>query len=272
MNYSEFGKLESVGWSDHATVDSYVASFARATDMAIGPIVKASGAGSGKRVLDLCCGHGAGIEALLAVGAEVTGLDFSPAMLSQARSRAEAAELIEGDAQSLPFSDGTFDAVVCAFGMMHVPDQPKALSEVHRVLRPGGIFVMTAWCGPDRSHAFRIAFGSIQAHGDPQTSLPPAPDFHRLADPATAEALLSDAGFRNVQSSTIECAYEFDQPDGLWKIFSLGTVRAKMLIDAQPQANREAIRRAMVEAVDDRFHNGSRLRVPAPAALVSAQA
>ena len=272
MDYHEFGKLESEGWSDRATVDSYVASFAQATDMAIDPIVKASGAEPGKHVLDLCCGHGAGTKALLATGAEVTGLDFSSAMLSEARRCAEAAELIEGDAQAMPFPDARFDAVVCGFGIMHMPDQPKALAEVHRVLRPGGTFVMTVWCGPDRSAAFRIAFGSIQTHGDPAASLPTAPDFHQLADPAKAEAMLSDAGFRNFRSSTIECAYEFDQPEGLWEIFSRGTVRAKKLIDAQPQENRDAIRQAMLDAVAGEFGNDSGYRVPAPAVLITAQA
>ena len=239
--------------------------------MAIDSIVKASGAGPGKRVLDLCCGHGAGTEALLAAGAEVTGLDFSSAMVSQARNRAGAAELLEGDAQSMPLPDSRFDAVVCGFGIMHIPDQPKALSEVHRVLRPGGTFVMTVWCGPDRSPAFRIAFGSIQAHADPATSLPTAPDFHRLADPPTAQALLSEAGFRNIRSSLIECAFEFDHPEGLWEIFSRGTVRAKILIDKQPSTNREAIRRAMVDATADEPGNGSRfLRVRASGSCLGA--
>ncbi len=137
MSYRDFGNLDSEGWADPSTVENYAASFARATDIAIAPIVSASGAGPGTHVLDLCCGHGAGTAALPAAGVEVTGLDFLPAMLRQARSRARAADLREGDAQSMPFSDATFDAVVCGFGIMHVPDQPKALSEVHRVLRPG---------------------------------------------------------------------------------------------------------------------------------------
>lgn len=178
MSYRNFARLESEGWADRTTVENYAASFARATDIAIGPIVSASGAGPGTRVLDLCCGHGAGTEALLAAGADVTGLDFSPAMLRQARVRAPEADLREGDAQSMPFPDATFEAVVCGFGIMHIPDQPKALSEVHRVLRPDGKFVMTSWCGPERSPAFRIAFGSIQRHADPATSLPDAPDFY----------------------------------------------------------------------------------------------
>ncbi|SEP24034.1 Methyltransferase domain-containing protein [Salinihabitans flavidus] len=271
MSYRNFGRLESEGWADPSTVENYAASFARATDIGIGPIVNASGAGPGTRVLDLCCGHCAGTEALLAAGAEVTGLDFSPAMLRQARSRAKAADLREGDAQSMPFPDATFDAVVCGFGIMHIPDQPKVLSEVHRVLRPGGNFVMTAWCGPDRSPAFRIAFSSIQAHADPATSLPDAPDFHLFADPSSAQTLLSDAGLSNIHSRTIDCFFEIDEPEGLWNIFSRGTVRAKMLIDAQPPRNREAIRRAMAQAVSAEFGDDPRLRVPAPAKLVTAQ-
>lgn len=269
MDYREFAEMEAKGWSDPATADGYVGSFAKATEMAVAPLVKASGAGQGKRVLDVCCGHGAGVEALLATGAEVVGLDFSPAMLRHARKRAGAAELVEGNAQALPFPDASFDAVICGFGIIHLPDQPKALKEAHRVLRPGGMFAMTAWCGADRSPAFRIAFGSVQAHADPAAPAPPAPDFHRFADPAMAAGLLSDAGLRDIRSETIECAFEFGRPEGLWDIFSRATVRARSLIDAQPPENRDAIRRAMLEAVSKDYAEGAGYRVPAPAALVS---
>lgn len=272
MTYKEFGQLETNGWSDAETVDNYVAAFAHATDMAIAPLVTASGAEPGTRVLDLCCGHGASTRALLATGAQVSGLDFSAAMLKQARSRAEGAELIEGDAQAMSFPDASFDSVICGFGMMHIPDQLRALGEVHRVLRKEGTFAMTAWCGPAQSEAFGIAFGSIQANGDPAVTLPAAPDFHRFADPETVQALLSDAGFHDITTRVIECAYTFDHPDGLWEIFSRGTVRAKMLIDAQPKANRDAIRQAMVDAVSEKFSAGTGFRVPAPATLVTARA
>jgi ubiquinone/menaquinone biosynthesis C-methylase UbiE len=72
----------------------------------------------------------------------LTGVDFSPAMLEQARDRAQglgrAAELREGDAHALGFPDGAFDTVVCTFSLCAIADDRQAVAEMWRVLRPGG--------------------------------------------------------------------------------------------------------------------------------------
>ena len=72
----------------------------------------------------------------------ITGVEWSPAMLTLARSRARdlrlAAELLEGDAQALPFPEATFDTVVCTFSLCAIPDHRVAIDEMRRVLRPGG--------------------------------------------------------------------------------------------------------------------------------------
>lgn len=271
MPYEEFGAREAQGWADAGLAQRYVASFARATDMAVKPMVVAAGAAPGRRVLDLCCGQGSGSAALVAAGADVVGLDFSPAMLEHARAAVPEAQFVEGDAQDLPFADASFDAAICGFGLMHVPDQQRALAEVRRVLRPGAGFAMSVWQGPATSPVFRIAFGSIKAHGDPDAA-PPAPDFFAFADPATAAQRLADAGFASARSERIDCCFEFDEPDGLWEVFSRATVRAAMILDAQPAEARAAIRHAMAEAVREGFADGGAYRVPAPAALVIAAA
>jgi ubiquinone/menaquinone biosynthesis C-methylase UbiE len=72
----------------------------------------------------------------------LTGVDFSPAMLRQARDRAHklgrAVDLREGDAHALTFPDGSFDTVVCTFSLCGIPDVRQAVGEMWRVLRPGG--------------------------------------------------------------------------------------------------------------------------------------
>lgn len=98
----------------------------------------------GHRVLDLATGTG-DVGLMLArrfPGAEVVGLDPSPRMLEVARQKALSAGLgvsfIEGDAERLPFDDASFDGSVMAFGIRNVPDRPRALREMARVVRPGG--------------------------------------------------------------------------------------------------------------------------------------
>jgi demethylmenaquinone methyltransferase/2-methoxy-6-polyprenyl-1,4-benzoquinol methylase len=95
-------------------------------------------------VLDLCCGTGDLTAALLALrppGAEpITGLDFSAEMLRLAREKYANANVcwVEGDAMSLPFPDETFDLVTAAFGFRNLTNYAAGLTEIRRVLRPGG--------------------------------------------------------------------------------------------------------------------------------------
>jgi SAM-dependent methyltransferase len=107
-----------------------------------GPVVcDAAGIRPGQRVLDVACGTGA-LTAAVAdrVGPDgrVTGLDANPEMLEVARRQHRAIEWRDGRAESLPFADASFDAVVSQFGLMFFENRVAALREMQRVLRPGG--------------------------------------------------------------------------------------------------------------------------------------
>lgn len=262
--------MERRSWSDAARASSYVELFASASDQAIDSLLGAADAGPDRRALDLCCGQGNVSEALLRRGCTVVGADFSPAMLALARQRVPKAVFIEADAQELPFGDAEFDIVVSNLGICHVPDQPRALAEVRRVLRRGGKFAMTVWCGPDSSPCFAAVYGAIKSYGDPDVALPAGPDFHQFASRETAVRLLSEAGFRDVDVSTVDCAWDLDAPGDLFEIYAKGTVRAAMLLASQPPQNLAAIRTGLTSSVREGFCHGKRWRVPVPAALVRA--
>lgn len=271
-DFTVFGETERMGWSDAARAARYVGLFAPASDQAIAGLLDAVGIEADLKVLDLCCGQGNTSKALIGRGCRVVGLDFSPAMLTLARDEASDAIFFEGDAQDLPFDDGEFDVVVSNVGVCHVPDQPRALSEARRVLRPGGRFGMTVWCGPDVSPCFEIFYGAVQAHGSPDVSAPPGPDFHQFARRELAEDMLTQAGFADVELTIADCAWDLDAPEGLSEIFEEGTVRAAMLLANQPPNNLAAIRSALAQAVRERFAEGDRWRVAVPAAVLRATA
>ena len=97
------------------------------------------------RVLDLGCGTGAILEQIgkRSGAAELFGLDLSEKMIAQAARRlGERASLSVGDAEALPYEDERFDLVCCVESFHHYPDCAKALSEVRRVLKPGGVFLL----------------------------------------------------------------------------------------------------------------------------------
>lgn len=109
-------------------------------------VMKRMGVTKGSEALDLCCGTGDWSIALARVVGEnghVTGLDFSKNMLSVAEQKVTKEEinnieLIHGNAMDLPFEDNSFDYVTIGFGLRNVPDLKQVLSEMYRVVKPGG--------------------------------------------------------------------------------------------------------------------------------------
>jgi demethylmenaquinone methyltransferase/2-methoxy-6-polyprenyl-1,4-benzoquinol methylase len=102
-----------------------------------------------ERVLDLACGTGDLTRLAAASGAHVVGLDLVPRMIALARGRGGArAAFLAGDMLALPFPDAAFDLVTTGYGLRNVPDLDRALTEVRRVLRPGGRFVSLDFTRP----------------------------------------------------------------------------------------------------------------------------
>src|SRR5215211_7856487 len=103
----------------------------------------------GDRVLDVACGTGNLAIPAARTGATVTGVDIATNLLEQARARAAAEGLKiqfdEGDAEKLPYEDGSFDVVVTMFGAMFAPRPELVSAELKRVVRPGGFIAMANW-------------------------------------------------------------------------------------------------------------------------------
>ncbi|HYV65352.1 MAG TPA: class I SAM-dependent methyltransferase [Myxococcales bacterium] len=104
---------------------------------------------AGSRVLDVACGNGNASLAAARRFCKVTGLDYVPELLERAAERARAEkldlELIDGDAEQLPFEDGQFDVALSTYGIMFAPDQERAAREIARVVKPGGKIGMANW-------------------------------------------------------------------------------------------------------------------------------
>lgn len=114
-----------------------------------GRLVRFADIRAGSQVLDVACGTGVVAVTAARRGAIVTGLDLTPALLDVARDNAQIAgveiDWHEGDAESLPFDADSFDVVVSQFGHMFAPRPDVAISEMLRVLRPGGTIAFSTW-------------------------------------------------------------------------------------------------------------------------------
>jgi SAM-dependent methyltransferase len=115
-------------------------------------LIDAADLPAGSRVLDVAGGSGNAALAAARAGSDVVCTDFVPSLLERARRRAVAEGLAietrEADAESLPFDDASFDAVISAIGVMFAPDQERAAAELLRVCRPGGTIALASWA-PD---------------------------------------------------------------------------------------------------------------------------
>lgn len=165
-------------------------------------VLRAAGLQQGERVLDVACGTGI-VTRLAAeqVGPKgtVVGLDLNPGMLAVARSirsSGAAIEWREGNAESLPLQDGSFDAVVSSLGLQFVSDKASAVREMSRVLAPGGR-VTIATIGPTPP-MFAILEQALARHVKPE-----AAGFVRavfsLYESNELEALAHGAGFRDIE-------------------------------------------------------------------------
>ena len=160
----------------------------------------------GDRVLDGCCGTGDLALAARKAGAEVVGLDFSPAMLERARRKGPEVEWIQGDLLQLPFEDASFDAVTVGFGVRNVADLERGIAELRRVLRPGGrlaILEITTPRGPLKPF-YRLWFdvliplaGKILPGGKAYTYLPAS--VRRFPGPEALAALIEGQGLTGVE-------------------------------------------------------------------------
>ena len=112
-------------------------------------LVDAADLHAGWRVLDVATGSGNAAIAAARLGVQSVGVDYVPSLLDRARVRAAAeglnVELVEGDAEALPFEDASFDAVTSVFGSMFAPDHERVAAEILRVTRPGGTIALASW-------------------------------------------------------------------------------------------------------------------------------
>jgi SAM-dependent methyltransferase len=130
--------------------------------------VEASGIAEGDDALDVACGSGNATIPAALTGAKVTGLDITPELLEAGRANAAQAgveiDWIEGDAEQLPFEDGSFDAVISVFGCMFAPDHRATAAELARVLQPGGRMAVCAWTPDGNIGQF---FMTVAKHMEP---------------------------------------------------------------------------------------------------------
>jgi ubiquinone/menaquinone biosynthesis C-methylase UbiE len=266
MNLSSFHLFEQSGWQRAA--DRYGDAFGGLTRQTIPALLNAAGVTAGMRLLDVASGPGYVAAAAVAAGATAVGVDFSSEMVDLAGRLYPGIQFQEGDAESLAFADGSFDAVAINFGVLHLARPDAALSEACRVLVTGGRCAFTVWAKPEVSVGFGIVLRAVETHGRMDVPMPEGPPFFRFSDPVEAARSLAAAGFIDPRVEQIPLVWRLDSVDALYDAFLEGAVRTAALLKAQTPKATAKIRQAVRAAVET-YRRGTVFELPMAAVLSS---
>lgn len=234
-------RVQRYGWDKASRL--YEAGWREQLAPAHRKLLEMTGLAPGETVVETACGTGlvtlpAG--AAVAPGGRVEATDLSDAMVEIVRERAEQAGLgsvvmaSRAGADELPFDDRSFDAALCALGLMYVPDPLRALAEMHRVLKPGGRAVAAVWGARER-----CGWAGIFPVVDSRVSTEVCPLFFALGTEDSLARAFERAGFVNVLTERIRTILEYaSAEEALTAAFEGGPVA--MAYDRFDQATRAA--------------------------------
>src|SRR5262249_52115656 len=175
---------------------SYSDLFAAVTERAIAPLLGAAQLNAGMRLLDVAAGPGRLTRAAADRGALAVGCDLAPAMVALASRLNPGIRFDEASADALPYPPGSFDAVVCAFGIGHFPDPEGVLAEFARIVAPGGRVALSWWDAFARNRINGMFHEAITSLGvSAPEVLPPGPPVDRFSDADVFTNSIRSAGF-----------------------------------------------------------------------------
>lgn len=235
---------------------------------------------TGWRVLDIATGMGEpALTAARRVGAagRVLAVDQSAGMIAAARRRAQElgimnAEFRVADAEHLELGEDGFNAALCRWGLMFMPDLEAVLAAVRRRLKPGGVFVTCVWGAPERVPMISLGGDEVRRIAGIPARRADALDPFRLSDSRLLVDAFERAGFQHLQVEKREVVFEFESPEVFTTFRREVSAPLRTLLARKPAAVGEAVVEAMTEAA--RRYAGGRgaLRLVNELVCVSGQA
>jgi SAM-dependent methyltransferase len=247
----------------------YADFFAPVTRLVIEALLDAAGVRAGSRVLDVAAGPGDVAARAAARGARVAGVDLSPEMVALARRLHPAVAFREGDAEALPFPDGSFEAVVCNFGVGHFPRAERAAAELARVTAPGGAVALSWWDVPERARINGVFFEAVASVGaPPPAAVPPGPPPFRFASDGELAALLGGSGLQDVRLLPVTGVHRVASVEAWWRGGLGSLARASAAVLGQPPETQARIRAAF-DRIAGRYARAGGVDVPVAAKVAA---
>ena len=209
------------------------------------------GVDAGDRLLDVACGSGLAIELARLRGASCSGIDASPRLVAVARDRNPGSDIRIGDMHALPWDPASFDAVTSFRGIWGTT--PDAVTEILRVLRPGGRVGITVW-GHLKASPGAWALAPFRLAADEKVDNQAA--MVSLGRPGAGEQLLESYGFGDIERIEVPFALEFADPE----LYARALAATGPAYEAIQNVGEAEFHRAAVELAEGRLRDGLPLR------------
>jgi ubiquinone/menaquinone biosynthesis C-methylase UbiE len=189
------------------------------------------------------------------LGCSLSAIDFSPQMVVNLKRRLNGAQLAAdvrlGDGQALPWGDAEFDAAFSMFGLMFFPDRARGFSELFRVLKPGGVAVVSSWA------TFEGIFASIMAAmREVLPDIPFGSGKGPLGDPEEFAKELAAAGFSEVQVTPQTHALKGEAPRQIWEQSQRTTAPIALLKKRLGDSKWAEVTAGVVERLEAQYGTG----------------
>jgi enediyne biosynthesis protein CalE5 len=231
-------------------------------------LVELAQVSAGARVLDVATGSGEpAVTAArrIAPSGRVIAVDQSPGMLAIARERAGALgianiEFCESDGEALTITEHDFDAVLCRWGLMFMPDLDHAVSGFRRRLVSGGRIAVSVWSTPDKVPMISIGADVVRKLANLPPPVPGALDPLRLGDTSILTGALERAGFRDIRIERMPVTFEFDSAEDFTKMREdVASAFRGLLARQSPEVRRQIIA-AVTDAARKFIHSDGKVR------------
>jgi ubiquinone/menaquinone biosynthesis C-methylase UbiE len=212
----------------------------------------------GQRVLDLASGLGEpSLTAARRVlpGGTVLGIDLAPQMVAFARERAlerkiTNAKFEEGDGEDLRVEPHSFDVALSRWGLMLMPDPPRAAANVRRALKPKALFAAAVWSTPDEVPFISVPQRVAMRELDLPPPDPDAPGPLRMGEAGALERCLEKAGFTDIESRVVPATIRFASIEELVSFQREMSGVLKRALESQPPEAHERVWKALARAAE----------------------
>jgi enediyne biosynthesis protein CalE5 len=210
----------------------------------------------GSRILDIATGMGEpAITAAMKVGksGQVLATDISPQMLSIAKQRAIALglqnviEFKEGDTETIDLPPSAFDAVLCRWGLMLLPDLKIGLSNIYQSLKEGGHFAAAVWASPAQDTLIATTMNTIMKETNGKPPPPGTPGPFSLSDVNSLKNSFMMSGFKDLNIERMNVSFDFDSPESYATFTSETAGPLHKMLASQTDERRRGILKAVTE-------------------------